>query len=176
MAKHEITKHFSNRGSRNEVRLRVVKVFSNEEPGTGNGDNASKYIYYVEILNDGNRIYLQRPANLHNGFDFLVCVENTNYAKLGKRCRNYPKHEDIGEDLKQKKAESPTEYARLFELIKRVYECDDVDDSEMSVLRFSVGLPIDHILKVIKWLFIEQDIRYWNYSGRNMTWSIVPQP
>lgn len=30
------------------------------------------------------------------------------------------------------------------------------------------------ILKAIKWLFIEQDIRYWNYSGRNMTWGIVP--
>jgi hypothetical protein len=30
------------------------------------------------------------------------------------------------------------------------------------------------ILKAIKWLFIEQDIRYWNYSGRNMTWGLVP--
>lgn len=60
-------------------------------------------IYYVEKLKDGNRVYLKRPANLHNGFDFLVCVENTNYATQGNRYRNYPKHEDIAKDLKNKK-------------------------------------------------------------------------
>lgn len=47
---------------------------------------------------------------------------------------------------------------------------------EMLDIEFSAGLPADHILKTIKWLFIEQDIRYWNYSGRNMTWGIVPNP
>ena len=176
MAKHEISRCFSNKGSRNEVRLRVVEAFSDEVPGTGTGDEASKYIYYVETLSGGNRVYLQRPANLHNGFDFLVCVENTNYAKPGERRRNYPKHDDIGEDLLLKKNESPTEYARLFELINRIYKCDDVSDSEMTAFNFTAGLPVDHILKTIKWLFIEQDIRYWNYSGRNMTWNIVPQP
>lgn len=176
MAGHEITRQFSNKGSRNEVRLRVVEAFSNEEPGTGIENEASRYIYYVETLNDGNRVYLQRPANLHNGFDFLICVENTNYAKTGQRRRNYPKHDDISEDLRLKKEESSTEYARLFALIQRIYNCDDVSDSEMTSVSFSTGLPVDHILKVTKWLFIEQDIRYWNYSGRKRTWSIVPQP
>ena len=176
MAKHEIARQFSNKGSRNEVRLRVVEAFSNEEPGTGKGNEASKYIYYVETLSDGSRVYLQRPANLHNGFDFLVCVENTNYAKSGERYRNYPKHVDICDDLKLKKEESSAEYARLFALMQRVYECDDVSDSEMASVNFSSGLPVDHVLKAVKWLFIEQDIRYWNYSGRNMTWKIVPKP
>lgn len=32
----------------------------------------------------GGRVYLQRPANLHNGFDFCVCVENADYAEPGK--------------------------------------------------------------------------------------------
>lgn len=75
MAKHEITYNFSNSGTRNEVRMRVVEKLAEEEPGIGSGNLASKYIYYVEQLSDGNRVYLQRPANLHNGFDFLVCVE-----------------------------------------------------------------------------------------------------
>lgn len=66
-------------------------------------------------------------------------------------------------------------YSRLYELIKRVYECHDVTDDDMNGLYFDVGLPVDHILKTIKWLFIEQDIRYWNYSGRSMTWEIVPK-
>ena len=42
--------------------------------------------------------------------------------------------------------------------------------------QFESGFAVDHILKTIKWLFIEQDIRYWNYSGRYMTWGIVPEP
>lgn len=174
MARHEITHFFSNEGNRNDVRMRVVNLLATEVPGTGNGDNASKYIYYVEILNNGDRVYLQRPANLHNGFDFLVCVENTNYAKTGERRRNYPKHEDLSIDLAEKKEQDPDMYVRLYELLKKVYECHDVTDSEMDKIYFETGLPVDHILKTIKWLFIEQDIRYWNYSGRSMTWGIVP--
>lgn len=174
MAKYEITQFFSNEGSRNEVRMRVINALATEVPGTGCGDDASKYIYYVETLNSGDRVYLQRPANLHNGFDFLVCVENTNYAKSSFRRRNYPKHEDLCEDLLAKKERAPAMYSRLYKLLKKVYECYDVTQEEIDSIQFDVGLPVDHILKVIKWLFIEQDIRYWNYSGRNMTWGIVP--
>ena len=174
MARHEVTQFFSNEGTRNEVRMRVIDALSNELPGTGNGDDASKYIYYVETLESGDRVYLQRPANLHNGFDFLVCVENTNYAPQGQRRRNFPKHEDLGDDLQMKKQENPEMYARLYELLKRVFDCHDVQEAEYADIRFNVGLPVDHILKAIKWLFIEQDIRYWNYSGRNMTWGLVP--
>jgi len=174
MARHEVTQFFSNEGTRNEVRMHVIDALSNELPGTGNGDDASKYIYYVETLVSGDRVYLQRPANLHNGFDFLVCVENTNYAPEGQRRRNFPKHEDLGADLQMKKQENPEMYARLYELLKRVFDCHDVQEAEYADIRFNVGLPVDHILKAIKWLFIEQDIRYWNYSGRNMTWGLVP--
>ena len=174
MSMHDITMTFSNAGSRNEVRMRVVDTFAAEEPGTGKGDAASRYRYYVETLASGDRVYLQRPANLHNGFDFLVCVKNANYAPIGKRRRNYPKHTDIAEDLQVKKEENREMYSRLYLLVKRVYECQDVSDEEMQGIHFTSGLPVDHILKAIKWLFIEQDIRYWNYSGRDMTWGIIP--
>lgn len=175
MSEHEITITFSNEGSRNAVRMRIINVFSNEEPGTGNKEKTSRYKYYVETLNDGNRIYLQRPAFLHNGFDFLICVENIDYSKpTDKRKRNSPKHEDIEEDLKLKKLENPGEYKRLYSLCRKVYECHDVSEAELSDFTFSSGLPVDHIVKVMKWLFIEQDIRYWNSSGRIMTWEIVP--
>ena len=174
MAKHEISIFFSNEGDRNDVRMRVVDELSKEMPGTGNGDDASKYIYYVETLLSGDRVYLQRPANLHNGFDFLVCVENTNYAAEGERRRNFPKHEDIGTDLQTKKMEIPEEYKKLYQLLEKVFNCHDVSEEEINSVSFENGLPVDHIVKTIKWLFIEQDIRYWNYSGRNMTWGIVP--
>lgn len=174
MATNEVSIYFSNEGTRNDVRMRVVNQLASEKPGTGNGIAASKYIYFVEELKSGDRIYLQRPANLHNGFDFLVCVENANYATPGGRRRNYPKHEDLHMDLLSKKQESPEMYSKLFALLKSVYECHDVLDAECDDVVFEHGLPVDHIVKVIKWLFIEQDIRYWNYSGRNMTWGIVP--
>lgn len=174
MAEHVITQFFSNEGSRNEVRLRVVNQLSSEQ--SGSTIDTERYTYYVETLSDGNRVYLRRPANLHYGFDFLVCVENMNYALPGQRRRNYPKHDDFGVDLRAKKAENPAMYARLYELLKKVFECHDVTEEEMQDINFESGFAVDHILKTIKWLFIEQDIRYWNYSGRYMTWGIVPEP
>lgn len=92
------------------------------------------------------------------------------------RRRNSPKHDDFGVDLENKKAENPEMYRRLYDLLVRVYECHDVSDDEMRDIQFNTGFSVDHIIKTIKWLFIEQDIRYWNYSGRNMTWGIVPKP
>ena len=138
MAKREIEYYFSNEGTRNEVRMRVVNKLADEEPGTGSGDSASKYIYFVETLTSGDRVYLQRPANLHKGFDFLVCVENTNYAAPGERRRNFPKHEDLNEDLLNKKQEKPEMYARLFSLLRKVFECHDVTDAEINELIFGI--------------------------------------
>lgn len=176
MSRHEIECFFSNEGTRNEVRMRVVDRLALEEAGTGKDENASRYIYYVETLADGNRVYLQRPANLHNGFDFLVCVEGINYAPAGKRKRNYPKHQDFADDLETKKHEDAKMYKKFFCLLEKVYLCHDVAEEEIQSIHFKSGYSPEHILKAIKWLFIEQDIRYWNYSGKNMTWELVPKP
>ena len=136
MERIEITKSFSNSGSRNDVRMRVVNEFAKESPGYGNKDKASRYIYYVETLEDGDRIYLQRPANLHNGFDFLVCVENINYAEgTGKRRRNYPKHTDIETDLVNKKNENLELYCKLYDLIDDVYNCKDISSNTCLSIR-----------------------------------------
>lgn len=94
---------------------------------------------------------MQRPANLHNAFDFLVCVENTNYDEgTNKRKRNFPEHVDFEVDLREKKNENPEMYSKLYELIKSVYEYDDVDDEEIRGISFSSGFSADHILKTIK--------------------------
>lgn len=172
--KIEIDMKISNEGSRNEVRMRVIEQLAKEAPGTGANELASRFIYYVETLNDGNRVYLRRPANLHYGFDFLVCVEGANYNHDGKRSRNYPSHNDFAKDLAAKKAENPAMYKKLYKLLKKVFDCYEVTEEEYKQIKFKTGLEVDHILKTIKWLFIEQDIRYWNYSGRNMTWEIIP--
>lgn len=165
---------FSNEGTRNEVRRRVVEKFFEEIPGTGSGNDQSKYIYYVENLANGGQVYLERPANLHNGFDFLINVSNETFLTAKGNAKHYPAHDHLFIDLKSKKDENPTKYTQLYEMIQLVYDCHEI--SKNIQLNFETGYSVEMLLKVIKWFFIEQDIRYWNYSGRAMFMSGVPTP
>lgn len=106
MPSYELNLHIDNIGSRNDIRMNVINELAKELPGEGKNKLASKYTYYVETLNDQRRIYLRRPAFLHNGFDFVVCVEGINFNPTG-RCRDYPTHDDILNDLKEKYNEDP---------------------------------------------------------------------
>ena len=171
MAEHKIKFSLNAVGDRNKVRMAVVNKLSKEEPGQGKGDLASRYTYYVETLSDGNRIYLRRPANLHNGFDFVVGVENINFNPAGRK-RSYPKHDDIIIDLKNKKQENAQQYKKLYSVLEKVYNCTSVTENEMH-FDFKNGYSTELIVKTLKWLFIEQDIRYWNYSGRDMLWNSI---
>ena len=152
--------------SRVELRKIVVSKFLEEEPGVGKGGDASHYRYNVETLSDGRRVYLTRPAYLKKGFDFLINVEET----IFQTGHEYPKHNDIFSDLILKRRENPAMYRRLHQAIERVYNCEDPEDILPSCtnVKFSVGHSVDLVLKVIKWFLIEQDIRDWNYSGRQM--------
>jgi hypothetical protein len=170
MPHFEITASFNNNDDRNHLRMSVVEQLSKELCGKGKGEKATHYIYYVETLSNGNRIYLKRPAWLHNGFDFVVCVENTNFNPKG-RFRNNPSHEDIFNDLVNKKNENYTIYKQLHKIIDDTYNCRSMDLLGASKLKFRGGHPCDLIIGSLKWLFIEQDIRYWNYSGREMLWN-----
>lgn len=172
----EISLAVPNKGSRQEIREKVVYEFLKEEPGTGTGDLASKYIYYVEKLRGGNRIFLSRPAPLNKGFDFIIRVEGINFNAGRGRVRTNPTHADIQQDLEHKKAENPKLYALLFRLIQQIYACRQIQLKDYSNVNFKAGYPTDLILFVIKWLFIEQDITYWNFSGRAMLMSKIPRP
>ena len=181
---NEVQCFFSNEGTRNEVRMRVIERFASENAGEGRDEyESSKYIYYVETLEDGKRIYLLRPAAssknfdfLYNGFDFLVCVENTNCSATGKGKRNFPKPKDFAVDLAKKKQENPAMYEKFHRLLERVYRCHDIVEKDIDPIHFSFGFSPEYILKTIKWLFIEQDIRNWSYSGRDLIWEVIPRP
>jgi hypothetical protein len=163
---HEMDFNVREYNSRKELRLIIVTKFLEEEPGLGRGEDASHYRYNVETLRDGRRVYLTRPAYLKKGFDFRINVENTIFQTKGE----YPKHDDIFNDLRQKMKENPRKCIRLHKSIERVYNCEDPEDilSEYGDVKFEKGHPVELILKVIKWFLIEQDIRDWNYSGRMM--------
>jgi len=103
----DITVKIPNVNSRQEVRKNVIHLFLREEPGTGTGENASRYNYYVESLRDGRRIFLTRPARNKLGFDFVVRVENTDFNIGAGRNRDNPTHDDIIADLNVKKKLKP---------------------------------------------------------------------
>lgn len=169
MPHYELYLHIDNIGSRNDIRMNVVNELAKELPGEGKDKLASKYTYYVETLTDQRRIYLRRPAFLHNGFDFVVCVEGINFNPTGRR-RDYPTHDDILNDLREKYNEDPKKYKSLYVALNAIYSCSYVDIDSLNSISFKSGFPCDLIIKTLKWLFIEQDIRYWNYSGRDMLW------
>lgn len=149
---------------RNELRKIVILKFITEKPGKGTGYKTSRYRYIVEKLKDCRHIYLTRPAPLKWGFDFIIHVEGETF----RNGKDNPAHEDILEDLKAKKEENFEKYKKLHRALLRVYECEEPDDvlKDYPNLEFKSGLSVEAILKVVKWFFIEQDIRYWNYSGR----------
>lgn len=166
---------FSNSGTRVEIREKLISEFLKEDPGTGTKDLASKYIYYVENLKNGNRIYLKRPAHLNKGFDFLINVENEIFLTPKNRKQKNPAHYHIFEDLQQKKTENKEKYKLLYDSIEAIYNCHEITD-EMISISFKTGYSAEMLLKTIKWFFIEQDVTYWNYSGRKKFMSGIPEP
>lgn len=172
MPRYELNLRIDNIGSRNDIRMNVVNELAKEVPGKGKNELASKYTYYVETLNDNRHIYLRRPAFLHNGFDFVVCVEGINFNPSGRR-RDNPTHDDILNDLKEKYHEDPEKYKKLFVALRATYDYTYVDLDPLNSLHFESGFPCDLLVKTLKRLFIEQDIRYWNYSGRDMLWKNI---
>ena len=155
-----------NINSRNELRKYVVLKFIEEKAGQGTGKLVSRYKYIVEIFSDGRKLYLLRPARFKMGFDFQIWMENWNKSNTD----GMPSYKDIIQDLKLKEKENQQNFNILLQAIDKIFICED-DDRILNWLKakniiFSNGENIDVLLKIIKWMFIEQDIRYWNFSGR----------
>ena len=161
--------------TRADYRRTLTKLFLRERPGDTGAP--SKYEYNVETDNAGNQIYLKRPTNLNRGFDFEVRVLNIKFKHVSESGRvshsNRPSHDNIIEDLTEKKAENPDQFVSLLAVINDIFNCVDVPPQVYSTFSFRRGYPIDMICKCIKWLFIEQDITYWNWSGRNMLYNKI---
>lgn len=158
--------------NRKDIRKKIVDIFLIEEPGKGKGDLASRYKYEVEVLTESQIIYLLRPAFMRKGFDFTVNVDSINFNKNieGKKSTKRPSHEHIFQDLKSKKLENPDLYKSLLKEITKVYNCNNDFNFDLN---FESGYSSELILKLLKWLFIEQDIRDWSYSGREMLFNTI---
>ncbi len=155
---------------RGDVRREIVNIFLDEEPGHGRGPDSSRYHYIVEEF-EGYRIELHRPAGLNKGFDFTVHIMGMYFKKRMRYTT--PSHSDIILALHDVKDNySKSEYKLVREQIHNIFYDNDFEINRIKGIEFSdyegILRPITIILLAIKWLFIEQDITYWNWSGRNM--------
>ena len=156
--------------NRAQLRQEVIQEFLKEMPGFGKGNETSRYEYNIKIIGK-YRIYLKRPAQFNNGFDFTLNVEGINFNPNG-RYTTRPTHQNIIDDLFNKKNENYIEYIKLFREIENIFYCKSFNYNYI----LNTGIPTEILLECIKWLFIEQDITYWNYSGRAMLFNALPKP
>lgn len=159
--------------SREEYHKKLIMLFLEEKHGTSQEWNY--YYYYVETGKNGKRVYLKRPAYKNKGMDFEVRVEDYQF-RYGKynniiSTGNRPKHDEIWDDVYNKVVESPEDGQKLRVLITQVYNCEEPNEDIINSCHFTTGLPLDLLLYAIKWLFIEQDMTYWNQSGREMNYN-----
>lgn len=156
---------FRNGPNRAGLRKRLFLNFANEIPGTGKQEHASHYRYTVETLKDGNVIAVVRPGR-RDGVDFRIEVTGYKFGHRGP----FPKYEDIYQDLLVKQAANEKWYRRLLQLIDLVYNCEDVKEKQLQTLmgRFEgIGYPVDLVLWLCKWFFIELDMKDWSTFGRS---------
>ena len=164
--------------ARKNIRDSVIDLFKLEKAGCGKGANSTRVIYCMEKTLNNEIIYLQRPAHLNKGFDFTVNVKDYNFKaptnKNQDRLTHRPTHDSIIKLLNLIKIKNKTDYLLIIKAIDKIYFCDEPSllllDSrfEQLVNRRIDGVEYETLLYVIKWLFIEQDITYWSFSGRKM--------
>jgi hypothetical protein len=148
--------------SRHEIVKKVVNTFIDSEyKDKGKG---VVFRYPVEDLSIGKTLYIIRPTRKWN-FDFIVEIPpECNLGKGG--------HKEIATDLRNKKKENPEKFKELLQSLTEVYNCSENDVDRVLErypnlqTAFKTGAKIDVVLKVLKWMFIMEDIIYWNYEGR----------
>ena len=145
-------------------RFKIVKIvvsvfieFEKDKKGRG-----VEFRYPVETLSNGERLYIRRPGVKWN-FDFKVELPRNCGLEEGR-------HDQIALLLRKLKELDEQKFDRLWQMITSLYNCsnNDVDDMLLkNSISYEGRIPAtDILLKVIKWLFIMEDIIYWHYEGR----------
>jgi len=159
--------------NRKNIRDKIIDLFKSEQAGTGKGENSTRVIYCVEQT-DNEIIYLQRPAILNKGFDFTVNTKDYTFLapteKQPNRMTKTPSHESIAILLRTIRQSNSQDFNLIQKAIDEVYFCKDPSVIDLSSLSCNSvnGIKIEIILKIVKWLFVEQDMTYWSFSGRAM--------
>jgi nitrogen regulatory protein PII len=120
--------------------------------------------YPVENLPDNQLLYIVRPGHKKN-FDFKVNVVVNHGLGDGT-------HKEIAENLRKKRKENRQKFKFLLKAVTEIYNSTENDvDITLKKYRglknsFQRGGNVESLLKIIKWLFIMEDIVYWDNEGR----------
>jgi len=148
------------------LRTHILNQWTIENPN-------SKYRYFVEVLVNGSRIYLERPGRLNKGCDFVIFIEN--HITFNNGNDKPPRHDFITNDLIIKNQNlTKANWNLLLQAIEAIYNCEPFQ----IAFAFCNNLPTsgetyELILKTLRWLFIEQDVTYWSGQGRNMLYNNI---
>jgi hypothetical protein len=148
--------------NRAQIRSKLLKVWESELPGSG------QYRYNVEQCADDSKIYLLRPANLNKGCDFKIISENFKKWKNGND--KAPKHDDVFELIRNVLSEDLSLKDDIVSTLESIYNCKNTCDVffEYPRLLATQECKAERALKLLKWMWIEQDITYWTGEGRQM--------
>lgn len=148
--------------NREQIRSKLLMVWEAELPGSG------QYRYNVEECADGSKIYLLRPASLNKGCDFKIISENFKRWKNGND--KAPKHDDVSDLIRNVLREDSTLKNDIVPAIESIYICKNTSYvfSEYPRLLATHECKAERSLKLLKWMWIEQDITYWTGEGRQM--------
>jgi hypothetical protein len=114
-----------------------------------------------------------RPANLNKGCDFVIVSEN--FLKFMNGNDKPPKHKDIVNIIREILREDIALKKDLRDAINRVYNCESIDDVLSKYKRLLKAPKCERLLKLLKWMWIEQDVTYWTGDGRQMLKSHIDE-
>lgn len=160
--------------SPHEIVRKVINTFidaENQLRGKG-----VKFRYPVEDLSIGKQLFIFRPGGLRGKWNFDFKVEVPKELGLGRGS-----HDEIISDFRNKKQENPQKFNTLLNALTAICNCSENDVDQLLknypdlLVSFQTGAKVDVLLKVIKWMFIMEDIVYWNYQGRSMLYNALKE-
>ena len=140
------------------VRKVVTHFIEFEKDKKGKG---IEFRYPVENLSTGGKLYIHRPGVKWN-FDFKVEIPPDCGLEEGR-------HDQIGILLRNINESPESKFDDLWGIIHNLYHCKNNNVDAMlrnKSISYVDNIAPDVLLKVIKWLFIMEDIIYWHYEGR----------
>jgi hypothetical protein len=143
--------------ARHDVVKLVVNTFIEteyEKKGKGIG-----FRYPVENVGERNGIFIARPGHKKN-FDFKVEVAKAHKVGEGS-------HEEVIEEVRKLRYQTPKVFKAFWTALTAVYKGEEAN-VEAAVKLIAVSIPKKYIeiIKILKWMFIMEDILYWDNEGR----------
>ena len=154
-----------------QIVKKVVNMFIDFEKDKKGKDIMFKYP--VEKLSISQKLYIKRPGRKKN-FDFKVDIPKNAGLEEGR-------HDQIALFLRYLRQKDESLFKSIWDILAYLYCCknnnvdgmlkqtslpDFVSVKIETPIELKSEINLECLLKVVKWLFIMEDVFYWDYEGR----------